>query len=409
LFEYAPKQNGRPWRAPIALQCYDRYVGARPDWGTEAAQLQVCEAARKAGCDTHWLDAAWFLGGFPNGVGNWFCPSNQFPNGLKPISDACHHNNLQFLVWFEPERVAPGSQIAREHPEFVLRVPGGGDGLFKLGDPTARQWMADLLSQRISEFGIDVYRNDFNIDPLGFWRQADPPDRQGITEIRYVEGHYALWDALLARHPGLRIDNCASGGRRIDLETCQRSLPLWHSDTGCAPGHADWNQSQCFGLSLYVPLFGACAWTPAAYDLRSAATAGLACQFAVFDPGFSFETARAAVAEAKENQKFWYGDFYPLSSDATGAGALIAWQLHRSDLESGIVLAFRRSDCPYPVLQTGFRGIESGSAYALEFIDEKREVKRQTVAGKDLASGFELRLPQRGTSLLIRYRKLAGQ
>ncbi len=40
-----------------------------------------------------------------------------------------------------------------------------------------------------------------------------------MTEIRYVEGHYAMWDELRARHPGLWIDNCASGGRRIDLET----------------------------------------------------------------------------------------------------------------------------------------------------------------------------------------------
>ena len=238
---------------PVALQCFDRYVGARPDWGTEAAQLRVAKAAFNAGCDTHWLDAAWFEGGFPNGVGNWFCPPQRFPNGLKPLSDACHQLGLKFILWFEPERVAPGTQIAREHPEFVF----GGDkgGLFKLSDPAARRWLADLLSRRITEFGLDTYRNDFNIDPLGFWRQADAPDRQGITEIRYVEGHYALWDELLAGHPGLSIDNCASGGRRIDLETCRRSVPLWHSDTGCSPGHADWNQTQ---ICRPEPLRAAC-------------------------------------------------------------------------------------------------------------------------------------------------------
>jgi len=104
------------------------------------------------GCDTHWLDAAWFEGGFPNGVGNWFCPPRNFPNGLKPLSDACHQMGLKFLLWFEPERVAPGTQIAREHPEFVF----GGDkgGLFKLSDPAARRWLTDLLSRRITEFGL---------------------------------------------------------------------------------------------------------------------------------------------------------------------------------------------------------------------------------------------------------------
>jgi alpha-galactosidase len=402
LFEYMPRQNGRPLPLPIALQCFDRYVSKLPDWGTEAVQIRAAKAAYNAGCDTHWLDAAWFEGGFPSGVGNWFCPTQRFPNGLKPVSDACHQLGLKFIVWFEPERVAPGTQIAREHPEFVFGGEKGG--LFKLSDPAARRWLADLLSRRITEFGVDTYRNDFNLGPLGFWRQADVPDRQGMTETRYVEGLYALWDELLAGHPGLSIDNCASGGRRIDLETCRRSVPLWHSDTGCSPDHADWNQTQIAGLSLYVPLFGACAWTPEAYDLRSAATAGLICQFPVFDEKFSFASARAALAEVKENQKYWYGDFYPLTPCALGPGALIAWQLHRSDLNAGIVLAFRRSECPYPVLQTGLHGLNRDASYRVDFFEEGRTSQQRTLTGKQLMNNVELRMSRRGTSLLVRYK-----
>ena len=402
LFEYAPRQNGRPLRLPVALQCFDRYVGALPDWGTEATQVRVAEAAFNAGCDAEWLDAAWFEGGFPNGVGNWFCPTQRFPNGLMPLSKACHALGLKFIVWFEPERVAPGTQIAREHPEFVF----GGDkgGLYKLSDPAARHYLTDLLSRRITEFGIDTYRNDFNIDPLAFWREADPPDRQGMTEIRYVEGQYALWDELLAGHPGLSIDNCASGGRRIDLETCRRSVPLWHSDTGCAPGHADWNQTQIAGLSLYVPLFGACAWTPTAYDLRSAATAGIICQFPVLDPKFSFTAARAALTEEKENEKYWYGDFYPLTPSLLGPEALIAWQLHRSDLNAGIVLAFRHGQCPYPVLQTDLHGLKPRESYIVDYFEEGHTNRQRVLTGRQLMNNFELRMSRRGSSLLVRYK-----
>lgn len=401
LFEYAPRQNERPLALPIALQCFDRYVNTLPDWGTEAVQVRMARAAYNTGCDMYWLDAAWFEGGFPNGVGNWFCPPERFPKGLKPVSDVCRQLGLKFMVWFEPERVAPGSQIAREHPEFVF----GGDkgGLFKLSEPAARGWLTDLLSRRVTEFGLDAYRNDFNLDPLPYWRQADATNRVGMTEIRYVEGHYALWDGLLARHPGLFIDNCASGGRRIDLETCRRSVPLWHSDTGCSPGHADWNQSQHYGLSLYVPLFAACAWTTEAYDVRSAATAGLICQFPVLDEKFDFEVARAALAEAKENRKYWYGDFYPLTSCDLGPGALTAWQLHRSDLDAGIVLAFRRSGCPYPVLQAGLRGLNREASYHVDVFEEGRTNQVRTLTGRQLATNLELRMSKRATSLLVRY------
>jgi len=79
----------------------------------------VMASAADLGFDTHWFDAAWFEGGFPHGVGNWFCNPNSFPRGLKPVSDACRQRGLNYLVWFEPERVAPGTEIARQHPEFV--------------------------------------------------------------------------------------------------------------------------------------------------------------------------------------------------------------------------------------------------------------------------------------------------
>jgi hypothetical protein len=181
-------------------------------------------------------------------------------------------------VWFEPERVAAGTQIARERPEFVFG--GANGGLFKLNDPAARRWLTELLSLRITEF---------------------------------------------------------------DLESVSRSVPLWRSDTGCSPGHADWDQVQALGLSQYVPLSTSCAWEPTAYVLRSAATGGSITQFDYLNDRFSIEEARLALAEVKENQRFWYGDFYPLTRADSGPDPFVAWQLHRADLNAGIVLAFRRS------------------------------------------------------------------
>ncbi len=312
---------------------------------------------------------------------------------------------MKFVLWFEPERVAPGTALAREHPEFVLGGEKGG--LFKLNDEGARRYLTGLLSRRITEYGINIYRNDFNIDPLGFWRQDDAPERQGLTEIRYVEGHYALWDELRAGHPGLIIDNCASGGRRIDLETCMRSVPLWRSDTSCSPGHPDWNQVQSMGLSQYIPFHTACVWTPDAYEVRSAATAGLICQFDYLNPAFPKELARACLAEARQNQKFWYGDFYALTEASMAPEQFVACQFHRPDLDAGLVLAFRHSESSYVGLIVGIYGVNPGHRYEVEFIDGDRARTTKVLTGEELRSGLELRLPKPGTSLLVRYRKEA--
>ena len=78
-------------------------------------------------------------GGFPNGVGNWFCKPGGFPHGLMPVSQAAHRAGLKFFLWFAPERFASGLQIAREHPEFVFGGTKGG----LLIDATSRVLTAD--------------------------------------------------------------------------------------------------------------------------------------------------------------------------------------------------------------------------------------------------------------------------
>ena len=407
LFHYVPQQDGHPVRPPVAVQCFDRYSRRVPEWATETGQLRYVQVAQQIGCDTVWLDAAWFPGNFPNGVGNWTCKPEEFPRGLKPVADACHERGLKFMLWFEPERVAPNTQIAREHPEFLYPGDSGGlsGGLFNLGDPKARRFLTDLLANRIAEYGLDVYRNDFNIDPLGFWRANDEPDREGMNEIRYIEGLYEMWDELRIRHPGLLIDNCASGGRRIDLEMCMRSVPMWRSDTGCSSNPVHWNQVQCCGLSQYVPLHAVASWTPAAYDVRSVASAGVACQWDYLSEQFPVEMARAAVAEARENQKFWIGDFYPLLPVTLANEQWAAYQFHRADLDAGIVLVFRRGGSSYTGLDLALRGLNADATYDLEFVDEAREKTTQRMMGRQLASGTSLRieLPRRGTSMLVRY------
>ena len=129
---------------------------------------------------------------------------------------------MKFVLWFEPERVAPGTQFDREHPEFLLKAEVAGNRLFDLGNAKAGQFLVEFLDGRIKQWGVNIYRQDFNIDPLPFWQKHDAQDGRGITEMLYVEGLYQLWSELLRRNPGLTIDNRASGGRRIDLDSLPR-------------------------------------------------------------------------------------------------------------------------------------------------------------------------------------------
>jgi alpha-galactosidase len=214
-----------------------------------------------------------------------------------------------------------------------------------------------------------------------------------------------MWDELLTRHPGLMIDNCSSGGRRIDLEMCSRSVPLWRSDTSCSPGHADWNQAQVAGLSQYVVLQTACAWTPAAYDVRSAQTGGLITQLDYRAPDFPTARAQALLAEAKANQKYWYGDFYVLTRPSAALDHWCAYQAHRTDLGGGVVYVYRRTESPYPLMELAPRGLAAEARYRVELITEALEKSEREMTGAELQAGLEVRVP-RGESLLVRYQRL---
>ena len=158
---------------------------------------------------------------------------------------------VKTIVWFEPERVAAGTWLATEHPQWVLG--GSGGGLLNLGNPEAWNWLVNHVDKIITEEGIDLYRQDYNIDPLAYWRGNDTADRQGMTENKYVTGYLAYWDELLRRHPGMLIDSCASGGRRNDLETMRRAVPLLRSDYLFEPVG---QQGHTYGLSFWLPFYG---------------------------------------------------------------------------------------------------------------------------------------------------------
>lgn len=373
--------------------------------------------------DYYWIDAGWygpadsyspdeFTGDWAIHVGNWNVNPAAHPQGLRPISDAVHAAGMKFLLWFEPERAIMGTPLTREHPEWFLgEKTEGGNVLFNLGLSEARRWLTDFIDARIKEFGVDCYRQDFNIDPLPFWQKNDAPDRVGMTEIRYIEGLYAFWDELLRRNPGLIIDNCSSGGRRIDLETTGRSIPLWRSDVQCWP--------DCDPTASQVHTYGLVHWVPCSttgtqlrpgdtYNFRSAMCTGV--QFAMFsyertkiDPNYPYDWHRKMLADQRRVIPYFLGDFYPLTSCSTSPEEWLAYQMHREDLNEGCLLAFRRENSPFIAAVFRPRALDTSGTY--EFTDADTGETESMDAKTLEAKGLRITLDTPRSCRLIFYRK----
>ena len=441
LAHYLPRVNGRVPAPPVA-QCLQAYYYQTGQAGEKLEQEALPKVA-ELGADTYWIDACWYGRSGRNWweeVGSWVIQPDRFPNGLKPIADQAHARGMRFLLWFEPERVRRDSILAQEHPEFLLGSPDDKDNLLlNLGDEAALRHIRDLLSEHIGRIGIDVYRQDFNFDPLTYWQAADAPDRVGMTENLHVQGLYRLWDELRRRHPNLWIDNCASGGRRIDLETLSRSLPLWPSDfhdtVGLSAGMNLHVGDQCVnaGLARWVPLFGGGVWNFEPYAVRSQAiggfTFGMHIGFEDYrrpsDPqvfnfpavaargktllgeGFPAELARAAIGEHNGLQPYVTGDFWPLLPLTTSAHDWCAFQFHRHDLNAGFALFFRRHGSPFSSMQAGLRWINPTAGYRVTFSAGYDPSPEQIMSGRQLQE-LPVQIDERPASLLLQYRNEGG-
>jgi alpha-galactosidase len=409
MAHYMPRRGGELVLPPICASV------ASVDTGGNYEQPHVSGAKTLAdrGIEVLWSDMdpqQWYPKGFPEGTGTWEPDPVKYPNGLKPVGEAAKAAGIGYLLWFEPERVHPGSKIDREHPEYVMKSKGEWSQLFRLHDEKARKWLTDYIDVQITAGQVTWLRWDFNVDPLGFWQRNDAPDRQGMTEIRHIEGLYAMWDDLRERHPGLMIDNCASGGRRIDIETCSRSIPLWHSDMQCAETKPAADQLQNGGLFRWVPLHGCgnVALEPS-YLFRSAMTAGnilvassLTGQPADMTPA-TIEATKKTVAVYKKLRPYMIGDFYPLLPHDESESQWYGYQFDNPELGGGCAVLFRREKCPDASKTIRLNGVKPGASYDVTDLDVGTSAK---ISGKELLEkGLIIEIKSQPGAALIIYRR----
>ncbi len=375
--------------------------------------------------DTYWIDAGWY--GAPHEdelysncgpdwykyVGDWRVNTTTHPSGtLLPIAEAIHKNNMKMLLWFEPERVHEETPVWSEHPDYR------NGGLLDMGNPEARQWIKTIVYDMIAKHDINVYRQDFNVDPGPIWEGVDneKQDRVGITEAKHIAGMYEMLDEMRRKFPGILQENCASGGRRLDVEMLKRAHAYCRSDyfIGQKPNDTAFilGQNATLNTIPYLPFQGCefnCVPVFDDYAAFSIISSGTVITFSDFDGGilrreFSsgetewFQKIFAVAARMKE---FVVGDFYPLCEETPAADDVwCGWQFDRPDLGSGFALIFRRGNAAEESKTFSLGNIDAKADYELEFFDGKRT----TVKGAELNS-FKATLPKRSFQLVFYSKK----
>lgn len=403
LHYMAPK-NGKKVEKPFLFcnTCFTR-GGMWLNECNEENQISLINALAPLGVEAVITDAGWFTGGWPQGAGNWDARKDSYPNGIAPVAKAAKDNGMTYGLWFEPERVVGGTTIDREHPEWLLwtKDRAWNTALLNFGIPEVRQYFLDILGGYMQLPGFRVYRQDFNANPLAYWRDNEEPNRQGITEIKYIEGLYAYWDAIAAAYPDSFREECASGGRRIDLETVMRmhvhqKSDLWFNN--------EVDQASLMALSHYLPngVISVPVNRLDDYSFHSAMASSLIPGWIADAEDFDIKGAKQIADLYRQVRHIFNADFYPLTDCSRDIDKWLASQYHDPKTNEGVILAFRREQCPDDTLQVKLQGLNPKASYRLIFVTTN-ELKE--ASGEALMDAFEISIPKKPGSELFVYRK----
>jgi alpha-galactosidase len=194
------------------------------------------DAAARMGFEICVLDAGWF-GPSDSGTfwydyrGDWALVNSQrFPDGIRPLADRAHAVGMSFGIWCEIEALGVKAQLAQDHPDFVALRGDQRLGYVCFGNPAVQEWAYQTLRRLIIEYGADWIKLDFNLDPGMGCDRDDHGHHAGDGLYDHYQGYYHTLARVRADFPEVILENCSSGGLRIDLGMMRQTHATFLSD-----------------------------------------------------------------------------------------------------------------------------------------------------------------------------------
>ena len=363
--------------------------------------------AENAKVDFRWFDAGWYV--CPDGtspepfvpghdwwdtVGTWELDPIKWPGKtFRESTDFARENGMKTLVWFEPERVSDPENLAKNYGynvDWAIRIEGERTISNNIGNPECLKWTTDRICKMLRENKVELYREDNNCNAASLWTHLDNlegQDRRGITESKFIMGHYKMWDDIIActlSYGGCGfVDSCASGGGRNDLESMRRGVPLLRSDSDRTTTALRLSMTTTF--NKWIPFCGALTKEqkeelsqtgisdPYVWRASYLTSLNVASQF-VYDAEQNFDMLRFGLQEWKRVNPYLLKEFYVLTpwhkeKDTTD---FTAFSYYDPEKEEGIVLAFRQERCSRDEITLKLPFAQAGEQYTITDEDTKQ-------------------------------------
>lgn len=185
--------------------------------------INQAKKAAELGCEYYVVDAGWFgnEGGWGYNIGDWRENlTGAFCGKLNVLADKVRELGMKFGLWIEAERSLGGTPAVNDHPEYFIEE--NGNYFLDYSNTDARKYIEDVVFGLIEKYGIEFIKFDFNAD-CG-------RDNKNAAFYYYHRGHKKFIEDIKKRYPDIYLENCASGGNRMDLFHETYMDGVWFSD-----------------------------------------------------------------------------------------------------------------------------------------------------------------------------------
>lgn len=218
------RKNRDDEQLPIIFNDYMNCLFGDP---TTARELPLIDAAAKAGCEYYVIDCGWYSAGpWWNNVGEWQESRERFPNGLREVTDYIRSKGMVPGLWLELEVMGICCEKANRVPDDWFftrhgkRVFDRSRYQLDFRNPAVIDHANEVIDRLVRDYGVGYIKMDYNIEPgIGTERNADS---YGDGLLQHERAYLAWLDDVFARYPELVIENCSSGGLRMDYAMLSR-------------------------------------------------------------------------------------------------------------------------------------------------------------------------------------------
>ncbi len=198
-------------------------------WGdpTTEREIPLIDAAAEAGCDYYCVDCGWYADGFWwDEVGEWLPSGKRFPGGIREVLDYIRSKGMIPGLWLELEVMGIKSpMVSRVDPDWFFKrngFPVIDEGRYQLDfrNPEVRAHADEVIRRLVEDYGVGYIKNDYNINAgVGTDTAADSA---GDGLLQHTRAWLDWLDGVFLKYPDLVIENCGSGGMRMEYSLLSR-------------------------------------------------------------------------------------------------------------------------------------------------------------------------------------------